>query len=38
MANAGTRVSTVEMHCFRITTSPEPATSLETQNICKEDP
>ena len=38
MAIAGTRVSTVERPCLRITTSPEPATFLHTQKIWKEVP
>jgi hypothetical protein len=38
VAIVGTRVSTVEMPCFRINTSPESATVLQTRKICKEVP
>jgi hypothetical protein len=36
MAIAGTRVSTVEMPCFRISTSLEPPNFSRCHNICKE--
>ena len=37
MAHAGPRVSKMAKRCFWVTTSPEPATSLQSQNTSEGD-